>query len=112
MNLEEKKIVSRHLNEEIIRLGITTVTVAEWLGIQPSYVSMAKNPAHFDSMSKYAWDRLEQWHLSREPLDKYEAPEKRKTNKISSADPPNALIDPPDPVAPGKQLKPSRQLVS
>lgn len=111
MNLEEKKTVSQHQNDEIIRTGITTRMAAEAIGILPSYVSIAKNPASFDSMSKSAWDALEKWHLSREPLDTYNAPEKPKSTATGSrhdAEPTNGLLDPPDPDKPGKQLKPKQ----
>jgi len=109
MNLEEKKMVSQHLIEEINRTGISTRLAGEWLGMQPCYVSMAKNPDNFDSMSRSAWNALEKWHLSREPLDSYKTEKKESSGGRETFDPPNALMDAPDPDKPGKTLSRAQQ---
>lgn len=110
MNNDEKKVVSTHLIEELNRTGISTRVAGEWLGIQPCYVSMAKNPDSFDSMSRSAWNALESWHLSRLPLEEFKT--NRKTGNgtgerhISES---NGVMDAPDPKQPGKVLKPAQQ---
>jgi len=75
MKPEEMKILSEHLIDAINKEDLTIRQAAEYLGLNPGYVSMAKNPKTWDGMSKDAWYRLTFWHNSRCKLSEYNPPE-------------------------------------
>jgi len=71
MKTEEMKTLSEHLIDAINREDLTTRQAAEYLGLNPGDISMAKNPKLWDSMSKEAWYRLTFWHNSQCKLSEY-----------------------------------------
>jgi len=75
MKPEEMKTLSEHLRDAIYKEDLTIRQAAEYLGLNPGYVSMAKNPKTWDGMSKDAWHRLTFWHNSRCKLSEYNPPE-------------------------------------
>ena len=67
----DKLQISEHLRDSLTREDLSNRQAAELLGIKPQYVSMALNVKMHDSMSKEAWERLNEWHESREKLNTF-----------------------------------------
>jgi hypothetical protein len=72
MKTEEMKIISEHLIDAMSKEDLTTREAAKALNLNPCYVSMARNPKNWNSMSKDAWYRLTQWHNSRGKITEFE----------------------------------------
>ena len=75
MKEEEMRIISEHLIDALNKEDLTTRDAAKALNLSPGYVSMAKNPKLWGSMSKDAWYRLTQWHNSRGKITEFKIPE-------------------------------------
>jgi len=75
MKTEEMKIISDHLIDALNKEDLTTRAAARALNLNPSYISMAKNPRHWDTISKDAWYRLTHWHNSRGRISEFKIPE-------------------------------------
>lgn len=71
----DKLTISEALVKAMDNEDIHTREAGRILNIAPFYVSMAKNPKMHDSMSRAAWERIEDWFLSRIPLNSYKFPE-------------------------------------
>lgn len=63
------------LRASMSREELHTRQVAKCLNLMPAYISMALNPKSWDSMSKAAWSRLEEWYLSRDKITSFQIPE-------------------------------------
>ena len=104
MKTEEMKTLSEHLIDAINREDLTTRQAAEYLGLNPGYISMAKNPKLWDSMSKEAWYRLTFWHNSQCKLSEYKIvedaevyqPKEKADKKTEQKDTPVPPEFPPD----------------
>ena len=62
------------LRASMNREELHTRQVAKCLNLMPAYISMALNPKSWDSMSKAAWSRLEEWYLSRDKITSFQLP--------------------------------------
>jgi hypothetical protein len=75
MTTEEKRTLRDHLLSCIDKESLHTREVAQALNLAPCYISWVKNEKFWDGMSKASWDRLEEWHLTREPIKLFTIPE-------------------------------------
>lgn len=75
MDLTVKKAIQKHLLEAIEREELHTRKAAEYLNLNPIYISLAKNEKSWDAMSIKSWERLLEWHESRCPLSQFPIPE-------------------------------------
>ena len=89
MTTEDKREIVSALKEHIDREELHTSEAAKHLNLNPIYVSLAKNEKNWDSISRAAWERLEEWFFSRAPLKDFQIPEgeeiykaKEKTRSI------------------------------
>ena len=103
MKKELQQTISDHLNEALSREDLKTCKAAELLNLNPTYVSMAKNPKLFDSLPKMTWQRLEEWHDSRCKISEFEIPEGElifqragKSNIANPDEKPKPVIKKPD----------------
>lgn len=97
MTPQDKKEISEALIEAMNKENLHTRGVAEKLNLNPSYISMAKNPNYWDSMGKLAWERLEKWLDSRLKISEFQIPEGEelwKPNKKTK----NAMEEPVKPL--------------
>ena len=74
MNNNDKIKISEHMVEAMIREDLSTRAVGKYLGVAPMNVSMLCRQTSFPSISKEAWERFEQWHLSREKISDFKVP--------------------------------------
>lgn len=72
---EEKQQISEHLIEAMNREELHTRKAAEYLNLNPCYISMAKRVSSFNAMSAAAWERLADWHTSRDKISAFVIPE-------------------------------------
>jgi len=75
MTTDDKKEIVSALKEHIDREELHTSEVGKYLNLNPMYISLAKNEKHWDGISKTAWDRLEEWFLSRGAIKDFQIPE-------------------------------------
>jgi hypothetical protein len=71
----DKKAISEALREAMNKEDLHTRQAASFLNLNPCYVSRVLNPKHWDSMSKTARERLQEWFESREPIKDFKIPE-------------------------------------
>ena len=72
---QRKKEIADHYMEAVNREELHTGDAARYLNLNPCYLSMVKTPRHWSSMSQAAWDRLEEWHESRDKIAAFVIPE-------------------------------------
>jgi hypothetical protein len=86
-----RKEISDALIEAMNKEDMHSREVGLRLNMNPIYVSMARNPKMWDSMSKAAWSRLEEWLYTRGPISLFEIPAGEETwkpkEKTSKAEP-------------------------
>ena len=70
-----KKELSEALREAMDKEMLHTREAARLLNINPCYISMALNEKSWDHLGISAWQRIEDWLLTREPLKIYKFPE-------------------------------------
>jgi hypothetical protein len=75
MSTINKKAISDHYREAVTREDLQIREAAKFLNINPCYLSMAVNERFWDSMSKAAWDRLNEWHESRGKISEFVIPQ-------------------------------------
>lgn len=75
MTTNDKEHIMNELRAAMSREELHTRQVAKCLNLMPAYISMALNPKSWDSMSKAAWSRLEEWYLSRDKITSFQIPE-------------------------------------
>jgi hypothetical protein len=75
MTTNDKEHIMNELRASMNREELHTRQVAKCLNLMPAYISMALNPKSWDSMSKAAWSRLEEWYLSRDKITSFQIPE-------------------------------------
>jgi hypothetical protein len=92
--IPNRKEISDALIEAMNKESLHSREVGSRLNMNPIYVSMARNPKMWDSMSKAAWLRLEEWLYSRGPISMFEIPAgeeiwkpKEKTSKAETGKP-------------------------
>ena len=74
MTSTDKEHIMNELRASMNREELHTRQVAKCLNLMPAYISMALNPKSWDSMSKAAWSRLEEWYLSRDKITNFQLP--------------------------------------
>ena len=74
MTTNDKEHIMNELRASMNREELHTRQVAKCLNLMPAYISMALNPKSWDSMSKAAWSRLEEWYLSRDKITSFQLP--------------------------------------
>jgi hypothetical protein len=74
MTTNDKEHIMNELRAAMNREELHTRQVAKCLNLMPAYISMALNPKSWDSMSKAAWSRLEEWYLSRDKITNFQLP--------------------------------------
>lgn len=72
---QEKEKSSRHLIEQMNREELNTRATAGFLNLNPIYISMVQNKANWDSISRSAWERIIEWHNTREKISDFKIPE-------------------------------------
>jgi hypothetical protein len=75
MSTLDKKAISEALIEAMNREDLNTRATAKFLNINPCYISMAKNPNHFDTMGITAWTRIKEWLDTRDKISAFQIPE-------------------------------------
>lgn len=75
MTTEEKKDCSEALIRAMEREELHTGEAAKHLNLNPAYISMIKNPKLWDSLPVKAWERVNDWMLSRDSIGAYVIPE-------------------------------------
>lgn len=75
LSQNEKQQISEHLIEAMNREELHTRKAAEYLNLNPCYISMAKRVSSFNAMSAAAWERLADWHQSRDKISAFVIPE-------------------------------------
>jgi len=87
ISLESKKEISGYLIKALDRENLSTREAAQFLNMNPIYMSMARNPKMFDSMSKAAWERLQDWMNTRDKISEYKIPELEEIYKVPEKKP-------------------------
>jgi hypothetical protein len=94
---------------------LTTREAAKALNLNPCYLSMARYPKSWNSMSKDAWYRLTQWHNSRGKITEFKLPDdeaiwkpQEKLQKEQSR-PETKEVDTMDSPFPEKKIKSPKQ---
>jgi hypothetical protein len=89
-----RKEISDALIEAMNKESLHSREAGSRLNMNPIYVSMARNPKMWDSMSKAAWSRLEEWLYTRGPISLFVIPAdeeiwkpKEKTSKAETGRP-------------------------
>ncbi len=75
MTDQRKKEIADHYMEAVNREELHTGEAGRYLNLNPCYLSMVKTPKHWSSMSQAAWDRLEEWHETRDKIAAFVIPE-------------------------------------
>ena len=75
MAIIDKQLISDHLRDSILREDLTNRQAAEHLKIKPFYISMVLNPKSWVNVSKHTWERLEEWHKSRDTIKDFKPSE-------------------------------------
>lgn len=75
MSTINKKEISEVMIEAMNREELNTRAVAQHLNLNPCYISMAKNPNHWDTMGITAWRRLQDWLDTRGKISEFKIPE-------------------------------------
>jgi hypothetical protein len=96
MTTEEKKDCSEALIRAMEREELHTGEAAKHLNLNPAYISMIKNPKLWDSLPVKAWERVNDWRLTRDRIgsyvipigeEVYKAPEKKVTETMVELNP-------------------------
>jgi hypothetical protein len=90
MELNDKKIMAEHLRDAMNREDLSTREAARCLNLAPYYLSMSQNENSWAAMGRSPWERIEQWHNTREKLTSFRIPEGEEIwkPKEKSVDPP------------------------
>lgn len=99
MTTDDKKEIVSALKEHIDREELHTREVAKYLNLNPIYISLAKNEKQWDALSRAAWERLEEWFLTRSPVKDFRIPEGEeiyKPKEKSPKEPKNPVIQEPE----------------
>ncbi|HNY52928.1 MAG TPA: hypothetical protein PK727_04710 [Bacteroidales bacterium] len=63
------------MRDSILREDLTYRQAAEHLEIKPFYISMVLNPKLWGNVSRHSWERLEEWHKSRDTIKDFKPSE-------------------------------------
>lgn len=99
MNQQRKKEIASHFVEALNKEDLHTSEAARFLNMNPCYLSMLKNEKHWDCMSGVSWNRLEEWHESRDTIRSFKIPEGEEIYK-RPAKPVVAEKEPPEEFSP------------
>jgi hypothetical protein len=72
---QKKEESARHLIEQMNREELNTRATAGFLNLNPIYISMVQNKTSWDSMSRVSWERIIEWHDTREKISEFRIPE-------------------------------------
>ena len=92
---EEKRQIVASLIEHMEREELHTGQAAQYLNLNPCYVSMAKSEKSWDSMGKKPWERLAEWFATRANIKDFVIPEGEEIFKRPERAP-SARITEPD----------------
>lgn len=67
--------MSEHLTDAMTKEDLGRRDAAKFLNLNPCYITMAMNPKFWDSMSRFAKDRIKEWHDSRDLISAFQIPE-------------------------------------
>jgi hypothetical protein len=81
MELTTKKVLSEHLRDAMSKEDLSTRQAAKYLNIAPYYLSMSQNKNSWSAMGKRPWERIEEWHDTRDKLSAFQIPEGEEVRK-------------------------------
>ncbi len=83
----EKKEIAAHFIESFNLENLHNRDAAKLLNLKLCYISWIKNENCHDSISKAAWERFEQWHISRGKISDFKIPEGEPLLEITRPEP-------------------------
>lgn len=71
----EKKEVAAHFTEALEYEDLHNSQAARFLNLNPCYITWIRNEKYWSDISKAAWERFAEWHLTREKISDFSIPE-------------------------------------
>jgi hypothetical protein len=89
----EIKAMSDHLTDALTKEDLGRRDAARLLNLNPCYITMGMNPKFWDSMSKFAKDRIKEWHDSRDSISAFRIPEGEEIWKPAEKESKKVIVD-------------------
>lgn len=92
--------MSDHLTDALTKEDLGRRDAAKFLNLNPCYITMGMNPKFWDSMSKFARDRIKEWHDSRDSISAFHIPDGEviwEPQKLAKSETASPLVDSQEP---------------